>query len=62
MLDSNSLKPFNYVETIAILVCKQISFNSFKNEITDKTNLLHIYLNVYKQMIDVKLLLLHSNT
>ena len=25
-----------YVETIAILLCKQISFNSFKNEITDK--------------------------
>ena len=30
------LKPFNDVETIAILVDKQISFNSFKNEINDK--------------------------
>ena len=26
----------NYVETIAILVCKQISSNAFKNEITNK--------------------------
>ena len=28
------MKPFNSVETIAIQVCKQISSNSFKNEIT----------------------------
>ena len=26
---------FNSVETIAILMCKQISFNAFKDEITD---------------------------
>ena len=30
------LKPFNCVKTIAKLVCKQISSNTFKNEITDK--------------------------
>ena len=30
-----------YVKIIAILVIKQISFNSFKNEITDKL-ILHI--------------------
>ena len=27
---------FNYVETLAILVCKQITSYSFKNEIIDK--------------------------
>ena len=30
------MKPFNSVETIAILVCKQISSNSFNDEITYK--------------------------
>ena len=30
------MKPFNYVERIAILMCKQISSNLFKDEITDK--------------------------
>ena len=30
------MKPFNYVETIARLVCKQINSNSFKSEITFK--------------------------
>ena len=30
------LKPFKYVETIAILLCKQINSNSFKKEITDE--------------------------
>ena len=29
------MKTFNYIETIAILLYKQISFNSFKNEIMD---------------------------
>ena len=33
---TNNLKSFNCAEIIAILVCKQISFNSFKNEITYK--------------------------
>ena len=32
----------NYVETITILLCKQIDSNSFKNEITDK--LMHVNL------------------
>ena len=27
------MKPFNSVETIAILECNQISFKTFKNEI-----------------------------
>ena len=36
LLDTNNWKPFNCVETIAILVRIQISSNSFKNEITDK--------------------------
>ena len=30
------LEPFNYVQTIVILVCKQISSDSFKNKITYK--------------------------
>ena len=30
------LKPFECIKTIAILVCKQVSSNSFKNEITVK--------------------------
>ena len=49
------IKLFNYVEGITILACKQISFNSFKNEITYK-------LFTYKQMTNVKVLLLHNNT
>ena len=50
------------VETIAILMCQQISSNSFKNEITDKLiSNMYIYLNVCKQMTDDNLLLLHSN-
>ena len=47
-------------------MCKQISYNSFKNEIIYKlfTNksYMYIYLNGRKQMTDVKLLLLPSNT
>ena len=44
-------------------MCKQININSFKNEITNKLlHIMYIYLNVYKQMIDIKLLLLHSHT
>ena len=35
------MKWFNCVETIAILVCNQISSNSFKNEIIDKLISLH---------------------
>ena len=38
---------------------KQISYISFKNEITDKHD---IYLNDSKQMTDVKLWLLFNNT
>ena len=30
------MKPFNYVEMIAVLVYKQISSTTIKNEITDK--------------------------
>ena len=43
------LKSFNNGVTIAILVCKKISSNPFKNKITYKS-----YLNVCKQMTDVK--------
>ena len=43
-------------------MCKQIRF---KNEVTYKLftyeSYMYIYLNAYKQMTDVKLLLLHSN-
>ena len=50
-------------ETIAVLVCKQISSNSFKNEINYKLfsykSYMHIHLNMCKQMTDVELLLLH---
>ena len=44
---------------------KQISFNSFKDEIFSKqslTNHMYVYLNVCKQMTDVELLLLHRYT
>ena len=51
---------------MAVIVCKVICSNSFKNEITYKLftykSYMYIYLNVCKQMADVKLLLLHSNT
>ena len=30
------MKPFKYVKTIAILMCKQMSSNSFKKEITNE--------------------------
>ena len=36
VLGSNSWKPFNCWETIALILCKQISSNLFKNEITYK--------------------------
>ena len=49
---SEQLKPFNYVETIAIQMCKQINSNLFKNEINNK--LLYIHLTVRKQMISSK--------
>ena len=46
-------------------MCKQISSNSFENEITyklfDYKSYMCIHLNVYK-MTNVKLLLLHRNT
>ena len=43
-------------------MCKQISSNSFKNKITNKLiwHITYIYLNVCKQMTEVKLLLLHT--
>ena len=56
------MKPVNCVETIAILVCTEMSNNSFKNEIADKLTTCVTYLSVYKQMTDIKLLQLHSNT
>ena len=55
----------NCVETIAILVYRQISSNLSKNETTNKLftykSYMYIHLNVCKQMADVKLLLLLSN-
>ena len=58
------LKLFNCLETIAILVRKQVSSNSFKDEITDKLILyvMYDYLNVCKQMTGAKLFVLHCNT
>ena len=51
---------------MAIQLCKQISCNSFKNKITYKffsyKSYMYIHLDVWKQMTDAKLLLLHSNT
>ena len=47
-------------------MCRQISSDSFKNEITYQLfiykSYMYVYLNVFKQMTDVELLLLHSNT
>ena len=43
------------------LVSEQINSNSFKDKINDKL-IMYIYLNVCKQMTDVKLLILYSNT
>ena len=49
------MKPFNCVETIVILVCKQICSNTFKNEITDKIffykSCMYINLNVCKRIV-----------
>ena len=56
---------FNCLETIAILVYKQISSDSFKNEITYKlfTYKSHVYPFKYVQtMTDFKLLVLYCNT
>ena len=54
------MEQFNCVETTAILVCKQISSNSFKNEITNNLlYIMYISLNICKQMTNVKSLLLH---
>ena len=36
MIKLNKIMSVRYHLTIAILVCKQITSNSFKNEITDK--------------------------
>ena len=56
------MKSFNYVETMTILVYKQINSDSFKNEITNKLFTykwyMYIHLNVCQQMTKVKLLLL----
>ena len=45
---------------------QKIRSNSFKNELTDKLftykSYMYINSNVSKQMTDIKLLLLHSNT
>ena len=59
------MKASNFVETIVIRVCKQISLNHLKEEIiyelfTYKTYM-YIHLNVCKQMTDIKLFLLHRN-
>ena len=61
----NTVKLFIYVETIAMLVCNQISSNTFKNEITKLftyKSYMYIHFTVCKQMTDAKLLMLHSNT
>ena len=54
------------MERIATLVCKQISSNLSKKEITYSLftykSYMHIHLNVRKQMTDVKLLILYSNS
>ena len=46
------MKPFNSVETIAIPVRKQVGFNAFKNEVTEKLitykSYMYIFLNVNK--------------
>ena len=60
------MKPFVCVETTPILKCNDISFKSFKNEITNKLfthkSYVYIHLKVGKQITIGKLLLLHSNT
>ena len=44
------LESFNCVQTKVILVCKQISFDSFKNKISYKLiNHMYNHLTVYKQ-------------
>ena len=71
------LKPFNCVKILEVLVCKLIDLIPFNNEITWKLfayeQYIYIYIYIYicvcvcvcvcvcKQMIDVKLFLLHSN-
>ena len=60
------MKEFKYVEIIAIHAWKQNSSNSFKNKITFNLftykSYMFIHLNVCKQIIYVKLSLLHTNT
>ena len=60
-----TIETINCLETITILVWRQISPNLSKNEtakIYSLTNHMYIHLNLYKEMTDVKLLLLRSNT
>ena len=58
VLDSQQLKPFNCVETIAILVCqKKLVVTHFKMKLPTKyslTNHMYIHLNAPKQMINGK--------
>ena len=53
------MEPFNCVETMVAIVCKEISFNSFKKEITNKPytykSYMYIHLNVCQQITVVKL-------
>ena len=51
----NNYNTWNY-----LTVGQLISLLSFLN--VNFLHIIHIYLNVYKQMTDVKLLLLHSNS
>ena len=51
------------VETIAILICKQINFHLIMKLPTNYSliNHMYIHLNVWKEMTDFKLLQLHHN-
>ena len=58
--------PYHGYDTVAMIVCKQISSYSFKNEVTyilvPYQSYMDIHLNVCKQMTDFKLLLFYRNT
>ena len=60
------MKPFHYVEKLAMLEWKQVCSQPFKNEITYKLftlkSYMYIHLNMCKQMTDANLLLLLRNT
>ena len=55
-------KPFNCIQTVAIIMCKQISSNSFKNKMTNKLfnykSYIYIYIYIYITIIIIIIIII----